>query len=263
MQNELSHNPADYEQSELEKTVHEYLTLPSKRDYDNPNVNLPDELGQFLVRTGFIGDVEEEDENWWFEYRDYTISCGKTPMDQEQYERYIVQLGIRPDTGEGIWPTTNNDLDKYRFLHEASHAYQDYLSFKESKGEPSLWHTKAAKGELETSYGILFGTCYQGRKADKNIGLSTWGNVGDYARNPETEVVARALEDANELVTMYLWNPGYLKKFLQYLCGELREYSDEDLHKDGLKKITPEERDELLFMVEGYVTEMKEEIKRH
>lgn len=224
---------------------------------------LPDQLGQFLVRTGFIGDVEVEDEKSWYEYKDYTISCGGTPMDRADYDAFIVKLGKRPDTGEAIWPTTNDDLDKYRFLHEASHAYQDYLSFKESKGEPSLWHTKAANGRSETNYGILFGTCYQGRKADKSTGLSTWGNVGNYARDPQTEVVARALEDANELVTMYLWNPGYLKIFLQYLSGNLENYTNNNLRKDRLRKITPKESDDLLFMVEAYVEEMKEEIRRH
>ncbi|MEI7792364.1 MAG: hypothetical protein WCI57_02675 [Candidatus Berkelbacteria bacterium] len=261
MQNEFDHNPADYEQSELEKTVHAFLTLPSKRDYDNPNVNLPDELGQFLVDKKYITAVEEND-NWWYKYEDGEISCGRTPMNRAQYDAYIVQLGVRPDTGEPIWPTTNNDLAKYRFLHETGHAYQEYLSNEESGGNIPRWLGAASEHKVDSNYGILFDSCYQRRNMDKSIGLSTWGNVSNYAEDPETEVVARALEDANELVTMYLWNPGYLKIFLQYLCGELDDYGDDDLRKDRLRKITPEEKDAFFELVENYVDEIKDDVKR-
>ena len=61
-------------------------------------------------------------------------------------------------------------------------------------------------------------------------GLSTWGNVPDYDNISEpSQSAIRAIEDANELITMYLWNPKYLDVFLDYISININEYDFSNL----------------------------------
>lgn len=248
------------EKNDVDEAISAYLTLPEKRDYANPDIDLAKKLGNFLANKGFINEIDMWHKSWGFRYEDKKIFVSDKPIPQEQRDYYIFRLGSNPETNEPLYPVEEDEINTYRFLHETSHAYQDYLTQKESPEDPKLWHTKAVQLKLETPFALLFATCYQNRQKTLNRGFSTWGNIPDYSRDPNTELAARALEDANELVTMELWNPKYFETFLNYLAGDIPGYGDQDLEKDKLIKISAGEKENLTYLVKDYIAQMKQEI---
>lgn len=244
----------------LREAVSAYLTLPEKRNFENPDIDLPKALGQFLIDKGFINKLGMWHGSWGFHYEDKKISISDKPMSPEIYNYYIFRLGSNPETNKPLYPTTEDEAKTYRFLHETSHAYQDYLAQKECPEDPESWHTKASQLRLETPFALLFTTCLRNRQKTLNRGLSTWGNVPDYSQDPRTELAARTLDDANELVTMELWNPKYFETYLDYLAGDIPGYGDQNLAKDGLTKISESGKKTLAFLVKEYVKQMKQEL---
>ena len=250
----------DQEQIGLREAVAAYLSLPDKRNYDNPDANLAQNLGGFLVNQGYIRKIAPLSGSWGFMYEDKTISIGDQPISKTNYEHYFFRLGQNPQTREPLYPTGQDETDCYRFLHEVSHAYQDYLTKKENPTNPDTWYQKAASGELDSPFAVLFGVCAQIRQKDINRGLSTWGNVPDYAADRSTELAARTIDDANELVTMYLWNPEYFNTYLDYLAGDYPGYGDQNLEEDGLTKLTPDGKELIRTLVMDYIEEMKQQV---
>ncbi len=181
-------------------------------------------------------------------------------MSHENYEYYIFRLGQNQQTGQNLFPDFGDETDQYRFLHETSHAYQDYLMNKESNGEKDKWYDKVINREINSIFGILFEYCYKKRR-EQNSGLSTWGNVPDYNNVSEpSQSAVRAIEDANELITMYLWNPKYLDIFLDYVSCNIDGFNEENIRNDGLSKITQQERSRLKQLIQEYIKEMKQNI---
>jgi hypothetical protein len=135
------------------------------------------------------------------------------------------------------------------------------LTNKENPNNPNQWYTKASNDEIDSNYAILWNFCFKKRQQGGK-GLSTWGNVPDYnsIQNPQSQTAIRAIEDANELVTMYLWNPKYFETFLDYLSGNISGYGDSELENDNLAKISNTEKEVLVSLIEEYVDEMKKNI---
>lgn len=253
---------------EIYNYVESYLTLPERISRTNENKTLPKELGGFLINNNFIKEVDIWKGSWGFAYnsRDKKISIADKEMSKEQYEYYIFRLG-KDQNGESLFPKPGNESDQYRFLHETGHAYQDYLTNKESKEmnfEPSLWHNKAVQGEVDSTFSLLYKLCFEIRKTNEDIGLSTWGNVSNYKsiEGKGDRIGMMALEDANELVVMQLWHQEYLNTFLDYLSLKINGYNEVNLEQDNLTKISPSTAEILKEIVNLYVEEMKNNIKK-
>jgi hypothetical protein len=261
MFNEQLPQTADYQmeaQQKLKESLSLYLNLPER--LQNQDASLPEKLGDFLVDKGLIRGVDVWKNSWGFKYEDGKVYISEKEMSEEQYQHYIFRLGIDQETQEMLFPQPE-EMDQYRFLHETSHAYQEYLTNKESPGNPDQWYTKVMNNEIDSNYAILWNYCFEKRQqGDK--GLSTLGNVPDYSsiQNQLSQSAVRAIEDANELVTMYLWHPQYLETFLDYISGNKNGYGDSDLDNDGLTKISNNEKENLLLLMQTYVNEMKAEI---
>lgn len=244
---------------DIQEQVAAYLTLPEKRDAGNQDKNLAKGLGSFLVDQGYISEIDMWRGSWGCKYENKKIYLNELPMPDDQYNYYIFRLGENSETGKELFPTKGEEADQYRFLHETSHAYQEFLMDKESSGSSGAWYNKVLSHEIDSNLGLLFEYCYKKRNESHNRGLSTWGNVPDYnnVRHLPSQNAVRAIEDANELVTMYLWHPEYLDTFFDYVSGKIPGYDDSNLQEDKLTKITEEERESLKILLEEYITEMK------
>jgi len=270
---------------EIKKRVEEKLDVPRKALEGDENKEIERMLGFFLIEKGYIAGVEEKDDDWSFVYQSTTrsIAISEKEMPHEKWEKCIFKMGINQKTEENLFPSPGPETEKYRFLHEANHAYQEYLCFKESGENPKEWHQKSLEGEIDSCYGKLFNFCFykrmeddekEGKRKESEKGLSVWGNASNYdylsdeeIPNRESEIAVRAQEDANELVTMFLWHPEYFRAYLDYLSlnhenpqVREKEITKEDLEKRGLIRISKEEADYLKRLVSLYVEEMKKNI---
>jgi len=246
------------QKQKLKSDLSAYLNLPERIKHKDSS--LPQRLGDFLVDQNLIQGINIWRNSWGFKYENGIIYIGGNEMSDEQYNYYIFRLGIDPETREPLFPKPE-ETDQYRFLHETSHAYQEYLINKENSNNPNQWYTKASNDEIDSNYAILWNFCFKKRQ-QRCGGLSTWGNVPDYnsIQNPQSQAAIRAIEDANELITMYLWNPKYFETFLDYLSGNISGYGDSELKSDNLVKISNTEKEALVSLIKEYVDEMKKNI---
>ncbi len=267
----------------LATMVQDLLSVPDKAKKGDENTTLEGDLGIFLVKNGYIRGVNKKNSDWSFVYHSKTkvVEISDKGMPHHKWEDCIFKMGVNKETGEHFFPTPMKETRKYRFLHEASHAYQEFLAKKESSENPQDWHQKALQGKIITPYSALFVFCYQKRLEDMGSekecsycarGLSIWGNapVYDYKNNSaiinkESEMAVRAQEDVNELVTMYIWHPEYLYSYLDYLSlnyenNEIREreITKEDVVSQNLIVLSREEAQHIKYLVKEYVREMKE-----
>ncbi len=269
---------------QLKKKIEELLDVPPKALRGDENRDIERKLGDFLVERGYIKGIEKREEDWGFMYHSVTrkISVSEKEMPHMKWEQCIFKAGSNEETKEDLFPSPGPETEKYRLLHEANHAYQEYLCCRESPDDAKEWYQKVLEGEIESPYGRLFRFCFrkrmeeeekEGSKKMTEKGLSVWGNAPNYnykeegALNKESEVAVRAQEDANELATMFLWHPRYFSVYLDYLSLNHnnhqireREVTKEDLEKRGLIQITKEEAEYLKEMISAYVTEMKKNI---
>ncbi len=276
------------EKEELKKKVKEKLNVPKKAIQGDENTMIERDLGFFLVEIEYIKDVDETKDGWGFVYRSSTkdILISLKDMPHHKWEDCIFKMGFNFKTEENLFPEPEDETRKYRFLHEANHAYQEYLTNIESPENPKEWYEKALSGELVSVYACLFSFCFQKRmeelQKEKECdycakGLSIWGNAPNYdykndksIPNIESEIAVRAQEDANELVTMYMWHPEYFNAYMDYLSlnyenEEIREkeLTKEDLDKKNLVRITKIEAEQIKELVSLYVEEMKLRITNH
>jgi len=243
---------------DFKSSVSAYLKIPERIRHNNDRI--PARLGNFLIEKGFITKIDMWENSWGFKYEAKTISISDNPMPDVAYQYYIFRLGTDEETGQPLYPS-KEETNQYRFLHEACHAYQDFLTSEENQDNPGGWYDKAYKREITSNYAKLFDYCFRKRAGNSKNGLSTWGNVPDYnVYSNKTQQVARAIEDANELVTMYLWNPQYFETFLEYLSGNIAGFGEVNLSHDGLLKISHEDREKLKELIQKYVEEMKANI---
>jgi len=272
---------------ELRKRVEDLLNVPRKATEGDENKDIEKNLGFFLVEKGFIEGIENREEDWGFMYHSVTrkISLSEKEMPHIKWEQCIFKVGVNEKTKENLFPSPGPETKRYRFLHEANHAYQEYLCRQECSDNPKEWYQKALEGEIDSCYGELFVFCFKKREANdereglkrtKEKGLSVWGNAPNYGKeenesilNRASEIAVRAQEDANELVTMFLWHPSYFNVYLDYLSlnhdnPQIREkeLTEEDLEKRGVTRISTEEASHLEEMVRAYTEEMKEEIRK-
>ena len=253
---------------EVHGHIESFLTLPKRISETNENKNLPKNLGNFLVDKDFIKEIDMWKGSWGFKYNSENkkISIAEREMSKENYEYYIFRLG-KDQNGESLFPKQGDETNQYRFLHETSHAYQNYLIEKESlekNTDPLSWYNQAIQGDDDSTFSLLFKVCYARRQINENRGLSTWGNVPDYESIDikNNRIGMKAIEDANELVTMQLWHPKYLETFLDYLSLEIEGYNEANLERDKLAKITPNTRQALKGIVELYVEEMRINVEK-
>lgn len=162
-----------------------------------------------------------------------TIYLNELPMPRTFYNSHIYQ-----DSGN-LAPTLER-IDHYRFIHESGHAYQNiqmHADFRNPKmieagaTTEETWERlmELSKEELKAAdlydslsdYGKLYHFAYHLRLSkgiNNNNNLSTFASQPDYARYSEVEKrKLAACEDANELVTMFLWNPKYFTNYLALL----------------------------------------------
>jgi hypothetical protein len=243
----------------LQITIDKYLDIPERINLQKTN-NLGKEIALFLARKGKIENVKTWRGSWGFKWesKEKAIYRSERPMPPEMYDKYVILLGKDEKSGEPLWPQPS-EIDKYRFLHEVGHAYQDYQIEKDGSGE--RWYDRAVKGEIDSYFGILFGYCYDLRTKNSGKGLSTWGSQSDYSN---LDLMQRnavgALEDVNELATMYLWHPKYFETHMKYLAQEIPGYGRESLDRDNLTPINSDIKDLLIEAVTGYMAEAKESI---
>ncbi len=266
----------------IKKEVRKLLDVPKKARAGDKNEDIERELGDFLIKKGYIKGIEERDRDWGFVYHSFTrkVSVSEKEMPHRKWEDCIFKMGRNKETGENLFPDPGPETEKYRFLHEANHAYQEYLCSKESPEAPEEFYQKALEGNIDCPYARLFSFCFQKRKDSRECekersspkGISVWGNAPHYAYradeeipNEASEVAVRAQEDANELVTMFLWHPDYFDMYLDYLSlnyenPEVREkeLTREDLERRGLLSLSKEEASQLKNIVLSYVEKMKE-----
>jgi len=247
------------------KDVEAFLTLPQRIEINNPDKDLSKNLGNFLVKKGYINEIKLWNRSWGFKYEDKKIYIAENEMSEENYNYYIFRLGVNSTNGECLFPRQGDESNQYRFLHETNHAYQDYLVHKESLESnipSSSWYDKAVSGELDSNFALLFQFCYENRKKNITEGLSTWGNVPDYnsINHVASQTAIRAIEDANEMITMFIWHPEYLDAFLNYVSLNTHGYTEADLKKDCLTKLSVDKIKALKDLLELYIEEMKSSI---
>jgi hypothetical protein len=267
---------------ELKKIIEEKLNVPKKAVEGDENQGLEKKLGYFLVDCGYIQGIEKREDDWGFVYYSITrkIALSQKDMPHEKWEHCIFKMGFNEETKENLFPIPGEETEMYRFLHEANHAYQEYLCSNECPQDPKLWYEKVLGGEITSCYGDLFAFCFQkrieedckeGERKKRERGLSIWGNASNYSieddhniPNKASEIAVRAQEDADELVTMYLWHPKYFEVYLDYLSlnhnnpqVREKEITKEDLEKEGLAQLSKEEVERLKEIVFLYVNEMK------
>lgn len=266
----------------LKEKIEEILDVPQKAIKGDKNKTIEKDLGGFLVEKGYIKGVVESEDGWGFVYKSTTkkILISLKSMPHQKWEDCIFKMGFNQKIKEHLFPVPEEETKRYRFLHEANHAYQEYLTDIESPENSKEWHQKALSGELVSVYACLFVFCFQKRMEELSKekecdycakGLSIWGNAPNYdyksdenIPNIESEIAVRAQEDANELVTMYIWHPDYFNVYMDYLSlnyenPEIREkeLTGEDLNKKNLTRITKTEAEQLKEVVSLYVQEMK------
>ncbi len=253
---------------EVREYVESFLTLPKRISETNENKSLPKNLGNFLADKDFIKEIDMWKGSWGFKYNfeNKKISIANREMSKENYEYYIFRLG-KDQNGESLFPKQGDEANQYRFLHETSHAYQNYLIAKESSEkniDPLSWYNQAIQEDDNSTFSLLFKVCYTRRQINENKGLSTWGNVPDYESidNKNNRIGMKAVEDANELITMQLWHPKYLETFLDYLSLDIEGFDETSLEQDGLTKISQNTKQSLKGIVELYVEEMKINMER-
>jgi hypothetical protein len=276
------------QKKEIRRKVEEKLNVPRKATEGDENREIEKNLGCFLVEKGYIKGLEKREEDWGFVYYSVTrkIAVSQKEMPHEKWEKCIFKMGFNEKTGENLFPSPGLETEKYRFLHEANHAYQDYLCSLECADNPQEWYERSLAGEIKSPYGELFNFCFykrmeryenEGEKERKEKGISVWGNAPNYnfeegagILNKPSEIAVRAQEDANELVTMYLWHPEYFNIYLDYLSlnhdnYQIREkeLTQNDLEREGLVRISKEEKDYLKEAVFSYVEEMKKNIAEY
>jgi hypothetical protein len=263
-------NPASKTEEERKSEIspmEAFLTLPER--IQHPDRDLPRKLGEFLVSEGMIKEIGVWKNSWGMKYQSdeqkIYINDPKCPISDANYNHYYFRLGRDKQTGQNIFPRKDED-DRYRFLHETCHAYQDYLTKKENPNDPEEWHDMASKNQINSTYSLLFNFCFSKREQNEKLGLSTWGNVPDYNGIPDdrSRKAVRAIEDANEMVVMKLWHPELFNTFLDYISGKKidgKQYPPEQIKGDGYIQINNETREPLSDLIDMYVKEMKENIQ--
>ncbi|MDA3815532.1 MAG: hypothetical protein PF549_04155, partial [Patescibacteria group bacterium] len=258
--------------------------VPEKARFGDENKDIELKLGNFLIEKGYIRETEYREEDWGFVYYSFTkiISISKTEMPHQTWEDCVFKMGRNKEIEEDLFPAPGVETEKYRFLHEINHAYQEYLCSKESPEDPKEWYQKSLQGEVSSCYSKLFYFCFQKReeietnKKENELqkGISIWGNAENYnyknnkeIPNKISELAVRAQEDANEMITMFLWHPFYFNTYIDYLSLNYqnrevreRELTREDLERQNLISISKEEASNLKKIVRAYVKEMKENI---
>ncbi len=231
------------------------------RRLNNLEADLTRRLGDFLVEQGQIEGVDLWRGSWGFKYEARKIFVSEYPMPPDAYYYYIFRLGEDFRSGELLFPN-QDEADRYRFLHEVGHAYQQNLTENESPDNLEAWYTRAKNGEINSWFGLLFQFCLNQRLRGEGRGLSTWGNVGAYnqVEDPLSQAAVRAIEDANELVVMYLWHPDYFRTFLDYLTGRVPGFGPRDVANDGLLILNNDQRSALIEVVVEFVFEMKRRV---
>lgn len=257
-------SPTRESKKETQKHFLAKLTLPDRRNEGNPDKDLAEDMWKFLADKGFINKVDMWRGSWGCKYENGTIYINEHPMPREQYEYYIFRLGKDSSTGRQLFPKEGNEADMYRYLHEASHGYQEYIKSKECPNNPEMWYTKAIGDEIESYSSLLFDFCYNKRRENPERGLSTFGNVSNYnsITDPDSQRATRANEDVNEFITMYLWNPQYLDTYLEYLSGNISGYGDLNLREGRLIKLSNREKELLKIIINKIIMEMKENISK-
>lgn len=219
------------------------------------------DLANKLTDEGLISEVKVWRNSWGYMYdpSGKSVYISQHPMPEQAYNRYVIMLGTDLQ-GNPLWPQ-RDEMDQYRFLHEVSHAYQYYLVKKEVgiKGSQQI-PSEGTEIGTDSTFGQLLDICHTIRKHfNGNKGLTTWGSQADYdtIQPKEEEIRTRAMEDANELVTMYLWNPFYFYKVMEYLAGDIPGYGVQSLSQDRLALITSYGKQKITDLVQDYVSEMK------
>lgn len=242
--------------------------FPLEELKENKNLSLLKWLWDFLIDKWYIKDIDQFDNSRAYMYNseEKKIYIWEQQIPNEEYEKFIFRLWKNSD-GKYIFPN-NLESNIYRLLHEIGHAYQDFLIDKESKNEAKNrhnWHNKIINGEWEDSYfGMLMKFCYKLRKETWNRNwLSIFGNISAYDYlDTYTQNFTRALEDSNELVNMYLWNPEYLKIFLSYITWNIEWFDKDFIVKDWFVVLDIEKATDLYIVIEEYVNEMKNTINK-
>lgn len=166
----------------------------------------------------------------------------------EDYEneetRYLISLGLEQigsDTLELIQfdyeAFTQEELIQYRLLHELVHCMFDELL---SQNDPNL---KA-----------LISIALSQRSQDKRFftGLATFKSsktkrgTNSYNMPEGYSAVSIVEEDIVELLTMYLWNSMYFKRFLQFALNSAYESIRE---RYGIRTLTPDSANALFKLI--------------
>ena len=267
---------------EILEHVKTFLTLPKRAETENQDKDLPKALGEFLVHQEYIKNIGMHEESWVFEYNseNRTIYISEEEIPSTTWRDFFFRKQTTLEEATELFPMhpiytpegEKDELDIYRFLHETSHAYQEYLKDKESAENnfpPKHYFDNAVKEKITTPFAKLFSFCYSKRKKnfEKNSiirGLSTWGGIQHYQygeneeiKNQNSEHAVRSLEDANELVTMFLWHRKYFETYLKYL----QDNFPTELYKRNLTKLEEEETEFLRDNVENLIEDMKKEIQ--
>ncbi len=271
---------------ELLKNVCAFLTIPERVQVENRDIELPKALGVFLIEQNYIRNISLLEESWTFKYdsENKNIYIAQEEMPEKIWRDFIFrkQTLLENGSSEPLGPKhsiynyngNKDELDIYCFLHETSHAYQEYLKDKESLERnlnPRYYYENAVNKKIRTPFSELFSFCYNKRKEIHNKynivrGLSTWGRVENYKYgkndeipNQNSEHAARALEDSNELLTMYLWHPKYFDSYINHLSNSPKN----EIYKKGLARIDEKESEFLKDIIHLLIEEMKAKSASH
>lgn len=117
----------------------------------------------------------------------------------------------------------------YRFTHEVTHKYFDLLAFEAQ-------HPKVME---------LFSLAAQAR-LDGDVGFTSFGHIDNQGRQ-----IKQANEDVTELLNMYIWNPQYLRDYLDLLANP---HAEQLRNQHNLVSLDAESKTHIFQLVESIIT---------
>ena len=157
---------------------------------------------QYLIKEGLANaDIELNDQNYISESTERGITMGTLPLPEN-----LKKVVMFEEESFGNYETEK----AYLLSHEISHKIAALIGTSE-------------KGER---FNNLYTTVINFRKTGGK-GLSGLGSLDFYKRtdkrktaeeNAQIQAETQAREDLTELLNMYLWNPDYFKRFVEFLA---------------------------------------------
>jgi hypothetical protein len=220
---EVTYNFSQQNPEQFKKNLLKYMELRNPRLF---------QLWQFVSKEGIISleNLQIDPNTWVSEATDKGIKLGTAPMSKEMKYRIMFE-----DYRFGY-----EDEVVYRLTHELTHRLLYYWAEKHNQ---QSW----VNNLIDVIYKLIE---YQNKVFTALASQNLYKERG---------LQAQAQEDAVELINIYLQDPQYLRRYLNFLASEADEAS-QIRRQYGLVKLDKESADNLFNKIEKELEEFIQEI---